>query len=61
MEDIDDLDNTSLTFGKHKGKTPDEISEEDPGYIIWMAENIKEQHCSDALYQYCLKETKRGK
>ena len=50
-----ELDNTSLTFGKYKGQTPEEISEDDPGYIVWMVESIKEQYCSDALYQYCLK------
>lgn len=55
----EDIDNTPLTFGKYKGDTPDEISEHDPGYIIWMAENIKEQYCSDALYQFCQKAVKQ--
>lgn len=57
----DEFDDTPLTFGKYRGKTPEEISDIDPGYIVWMAENIEEQHCSNALYQFCLKEIKRGK
>ena len=29
-----------LNFGKHKGKTIDEILHEDPTYIRWCLENI---------------------
>lgn len=28
-----------VTFGKHKGKTLDAIAEEDPSYIVWLADN----------------------
>jgi hypothetical protein len=49
----DDLDHTPLTFGKHRDKTPDEISEIDPGYIVWLAENVKPPVVSDLLAQAC--------
>lgn len=32
---------TPLTFGKYKGQSPDEIAEHDPGYVVWLYENIK--------------------
>lgn len=28
-----------LTFGKHKGKTIEEVAAEHPSYIFWMSEN----------------------
>ncbi len=31
---------SKLNFGKHKGKTIDEVLEEDPTYIRWCLENI---------------------
>ena len=37
---MEDLDHTPLTFGKYKGQTPDEISEHDPSYIVWLYNNI---------------------
>ena len=30
----------TLTFGKYNGKTIRWIEENDPGYIVWMDENI---------------------
>lgn len=50
----EDLDNKPLTFGKYKGKTPDEISDIDPDYIVWMWKNIEIKHCTRAMYNYCL-------
>lgn len=48
------LDKTPLNFGKHRGKTPDEISEIDPSYIVWMYERIKNRPtCSHFLYECC--------
>ena len=52
-EDIK-LDHTPLPFGKYKGKTPDEVSEDDPGYIKWVYENIKPKKCSQWLYEVCV-------
>ncbi len=49
------LDKTPLTFGKYRGKTPDEISEIDPSYIVWMCKSIKDRPtCSQFLYECCL-------
>jgi hypothetical protein len=31
----------TITFGKHKGKTFNEISNIDPDYIVWLNENVK--------------------
>jgi uncharacterized protein (DUF3820 family) len=47
------LDHTPLNFGKYKGKTPDEISEHDPSYIVWMYNNIKPKPCSEWLMEVC--------
>jgi hypothetical protein len=32
----------TITFGKHKGKTFNEISNIDPDYILWLDENVKD-------------------
>jgi len=29
-----------FTYGKHKGKTIEEVLYDDPGYIIWASESI---------------------
>lgn len=31
-----DRDSQPLPFGKYKGRTPDEIAEDDPSYIVWL-------------------------
>lgn len=46
------MDQTPLTFGKYKGQTPDEISEEDPSYIVWLFENVQGV-CTRDLYLAC--------
>lgn len=48
-----DLDHTPLTFGKHRGETPDEISEYDPAYVVWIYNNIKPHPCSSWLAERC--------
>lgn len=35
------IDDKPLTFGKYKGKTPNELLEEDPGYLVWMMNNFE--------------------
>lgn len=30
----------TITFGKYKGKTFDEISDIDPSYILWLRDNV---------------------
>jgi hypothetical protein len=53
----DILDHTPLKFGKHAGKTPDQISEIDPSYIVWMWNEWKASGkpppCSKLLYVAC--------
>ena len=51
-----DLDHTPLTFGKYKGQTPDEISEHDPSYVVWLYNNIKPHKCSEWLKKVCEQE-----
>ncbi len=31
----------TITFGKYKGKTFNEIADIDPDYILWLDENVK--------------------
>lgn len=55
-QDEINLDHSPLTFGMHKGKTPDEISETEAGeqYIRWMFETVKNKPtCSRTLYEAC--------
>ncbi len=47
------LDDTPLTFGKHIGKTPNEISANDPSYIVWLHENLDKMVCTNKLYEEC--------
>lgn len=56
LKDIEGIDDTPFTFGKYKGKTPDEVSDIKPDYIIWMWRKFDNPPCSEALYNYCLKE-----
>ena len=51
-----ELDDTPLFFGKHAGLTPDEISELDPSYLVYLYEDSNIKHCSKAMYEYCRKE-----
>lgn len=44
------IDDRPLTFGKHKGSTPNELMETDPKYLVWLYENIKPQVVSKDLY-----------
>ena len=50
---MEDLDHTPLTFGKYKNQTPDEISEHDPSYIVWLYNNISPPKCSEWLKEAC--------
>lgn len=44
------IDHIPLTFGKHKGKTPHNILDSNPSYLIWMYENISPPPCTKELY-----------
>jgi hypothetical protein len=47
------IDEEPLRFGKHIGKTPLEIAEIEPSYLIWAYENVKDKPCSLELYELC--------
>ena len=34
------IDDLPLRFGKHKGKTPNQLFSEDPRYLLWMINNF---------------------
>ena len=52
MTPDEELDHTPIGFGKHKGKTPEEIAELDPEYLIWAKRGgLKISICSDALFR----------
>lgn len=53
MATVNDIDDLPLTFGKYKGKTPQEVAEIDPGYIIWMHRTIFPAKCSVSLAIAC--------
>lgn len=51
------LDHTPLTFGMHKGKTPEQVAEmgvRGESYIRWLYETVSDKPtCSAALYKEC--------
>lgn len=47
------LDETPLPFGKWKGRTPEQVADVDPGYIMWLYENVQPKRCSRGLYLAC--------
>jgi hypothetical protein len=48
-----DADDTPLTFGKHRGKTPNEIADEFPSYVVWLRETIRPYVVSKHLADDC--------
>lgn len=52
MTNIDE-DSLPLTFGKYKGESPNDISEHDPRYVVWLYENIQPPVVSRALAVEC--------
>lgn len=49
----EELDTTPLDFGKYKGKTPEQIANINPGYIVWLFEKTQRQVFSPDLYEEC--------
>ena len=46
-----------LTFGKHKGKSIDDlINEEEYSYIVWLEENVDSVSINKKTYNYCKNE-----
>lgn len=49
-----DVDNTPLTFGKHKGLTPNSIAIADPHWLVWAYSNIQNKRiCTEELAKWC--------
>jgi hypothetical protein len=48
--------NDTITFGKYKGKTLNEIAELDAGYIVWLDEEIKSIKIDTDFVSQCLRE-----
>lgn len=56
-----EIDHTPLCFGRYNGKTPDEVSNIDPGYLIWMSEQDNLKHyVSAALVRACKQDMAEG-
>jgi len=53
---MNDIDQAPLLFGKYKGQTPEQVSEHDPGYVVWMFHNVNPSPCSRALSDSCEQE-----
>lgn len=49
-------DTTPLAFGKYKGRTPIEVAEEDPSYIVWAWNNVFPKPCSKELAESCVQD-----
>lgn len=47
-----EVDLTPLNFGRHKGKTPKQVLEKAPSYLLWLKDNDKgyARRISDKLY-----------
>lgn len=50
------LDHTPLEFGKYKGRTPDQVADIDPSYVVWMWENVVPKRCSRILADACMQD-----
>lgn len=50
-EDLPDINEYKLTFGKHAGMTLPEIQNIAPGYIRWAKENITREPVRSLLAQ----------
>lgn len=58
---VESIDDTPFPFGKYKGLTPNQVAEEDPSYIVWAYENIKNYTtCTALLYKACLQDRDEG-
>lgn len=44
----DDASSTKVTFGKHKGKTLEEIKQKDKGYLEWLKDNAQDETMQQA-------------
>ena len=56
---IYDLDD-ALQFGKHRGRTVEDVLEEDPGWLLWALENTDRFEVDKAL-EDAIVEAARGR
>lgn len=56
----EDLDHTPLDFGKHRGQTPDALSQKHPRYVIWLYDNVVPSPVSRVLYEACVEDLNEG-
>lgn len=42
----------TFDFGKHKGKTVEEVIDEEPTYIEWCIDNVTGFELSDKTFEY---------
>ena len=54
-----DLD-TVLDFGKHQGRTVEELLNERPRYLFWLLENVEDFEV-DAALQDAIEQAARGR
>lgn len=47
------LDKTYLNFGRYRGRSPEQIARIDPGYIVWLYDNVEPKRCSRELALDC--------
>jgi uncharacterized protein (DUF3820 family) len=43
-----DLDHV-LTFGRHRGRTIEDVLEDDPRYLLWVCENVDDFELDDVV------------
>ena len=48
-----DPDKAPLYFGKYQGKTPNEIADIDPSYIVWLFDQRGPNSCTKDLADLC--------
>lgn len=44
--------NTKFDFGKHKGKTVEEVCDDDPSYVEWCIDNVDDFELDNEAYDY---------
>jgi hypothetical protein len=55
-----DLD-TPLGFGKYKGRTVEDVLEEDPHYLLWALENVEQFDADKAVQDAIERAARSGK
>lgn len=56
MTDDERKDHTPMWAKKHEGKTPSQVAEIDPSYLVWAYETWDRPPCSKLLYEECVRD-----